>query len=76
MIRDIDKILPEFPGMKWAALFNWNLSVAEINELVRHPIFPEDSKWHSVMRDNYNKDNSDIIVDGHVIKKVSNKRLT
>ena len=75
-MRDINKVLPKFPGMKWGALFNWKLENAEIDEMVRRPIFPSDSKWHLVQRDNYNSENKDIIVDGYIVKRSDDKKLT
>ena len=76
MVKDINKILPKFPGMKWAALFNWKLEDVEIDDMVKRPIFPSDSRWHTVLRDNYNKENKDIIVDGHIIRRSKDKMLT
>jgi len=76
MVKDINKILPKLPGMKWGALFNWRLKDVEIDEMVRRPIFPSDSRWHMVQRDNSNKENKDIIVDGHIIRRSDDSKLT
>ena len=75
-MRDVNDMMPKLPGMRWGALFNWNLSRAEINEMVRRPPFPEDAKWHLVQRDNDVKDSKEIIVDGHVVRRADDSKLT
>lgn len=73
---DINKRMPKVPGMKWGAMFNWRLEDVEVDSILKAPIFPEDGKWHSVFRDNVNKENKEILVDGRVIRRVDRSKLT
>lgn len=73
---DVNDRMPKVPGMKWGALFNWRLEDAEVDSILKAPVFPEDGKWHSVLRDNINKENNDIVVDGHVIRRSDDHKLT
>ncbi len=70
-MRDINEIMPKFPNMKWGALMNWQLSNAEVSELVRRPPFPEDKRWHTMFQDENN-----IYVDNITIRKRSAESMT
>lgn len=66
--------MPKIPGMKWGALLNWVPEDAEMNSLLNKAPFPEDGKWHSIIRDP--TDNKNKIIDGHVIRQSDDKKLT
>ncbi len=68
--------MPRLPGMKWGALLNWIPAEAEINHLLKTSPFPADARWHTIQKDKYHKDNKDMIVDGVVIKRSDDKKLT
>lgn len=47
-MKDINKIMPRIPGMKWGALTNYYPTNSKIREL--HKLLPHDSKWHMVLQ--------------------------
>ena len=75
-MKDINDILPRFPGMRWGALLNWVPEDAEIDQLLKTSPFPDDARWHTIQRDNRNKDNKDVVVDGKTIKRSDESKLT
>lgn len=49
-MKDLNKIMPKIPGLRWGAITNkfpTNQRVAEMNKL-----FPHDGKWHEVYYEN------------------------
>lgn len=70
-MSDVNDRLPK-PVLKWAALFNWRLSDAEINQVLRSPPFPEDNKIHTV-----DKFGDDLIIDRrHHVRRTDVDKLT
>jgi len=70
-MRDINDFMPKFSNMKWGAVMNWQLSNAEVSELVRRPPFPADKRWHTMFQDENN-----IYVDNVTIRKRSAESMT
>ena len=66
---DINDRLPRIPNMKWGALLNYIPSKAEINELINNSPFPEDGRWHSILKDSSDKSNNEKIIDGYVVRE-------
>ena len=74
LIKDINDILPKFPGMKWGVLLNWRPEQVEINRLIKSSPFPNDAKWHTMLRPY--KDSKETIIDGKVIRDSDDSKLT
>lgn len=73
-MKDINDILPKFPDMRWGVVLNWKPEDAEIDHLIGTAPFPDDAKWHTMLRPN--KDSKDLIVDGKVIRQSDDSKLT
>jgi len=65
MIKDINKIMPKIPSMKWGVLTNFKPNNYELDEMDRN--FASDGKWHSILNDN--SDNKGRIIDGYYMRK-------
>ena len=68
-MKDINKIMPKFPNMKWGALTNAFPTNDKIKEMDK--LFPHDGRWHTVF-----EEPEQVFVDGVRIWKKDADRLS
>ena len=68
-MRDINKIMPRMPNMRWGALLNRYPTNKKIEYMSK--VFPNDGKWHTVF-----EEKEKVFVDGKRIYKKDLKSWT
>lgn len=61
--------MPKVPNMKWGVLMNWNLSDAEVKQLIK--IMPSDYRWHYMIQHG-----NELNFDGKIIRNRSAQSMT
>lgn len=68
-MKDINKIMPKIPGLKWGAVTNLSPTLANINQL--NKMLKHDGLWHTVINDE-----NQVHVDGITIPRRTTDSLT
>ncbi len=72
-MKDINDYMPKLPPNSWGARLNWIPKKIEIDGLIHKSPLPFDSKWHTINRVPGHKE---MIIDGHIIKRSDDRKLT
>ena len=72
-MKDINDYLPRLPPDSWGVLMNWVPSKVEFDYLIKDSPFPYNSKWHRVQR---TQESDDLLIDGKLIRRADDSKLT
>lgn len=68
-MKDLNKMMPKIPGMRWGVVTNLSPTLANINELNR--MLKHDGQWHSVINEE-----RQVHVDGVTVRHRTPESMT